>query len=335
MVAPMGSGHGRRAVTGVLAGALLVQAATVSGARPAAGHLPGAPAIKVCAAAGPFWPTMTLALQGSTAWVACKEQSRLVKVDLSTRKVVRSVALGGSPIAVAAGAGALWAVDSSSTLYRISPSSAKVTARTSLPVSAAYNVWIGAGSLWVADDQGGQVVRVSPTTRRVVARIPVGDGPADIAFGDGTAWVMNHRDRVLTRIDLASNRSEPLLTLGDENVAPERMVYARGHLWITGRGADLYDVDPAAGKLVRTIEIGASGIDVATDGQTLWVPTRSAATDVRGFPTMDALVRVSTATGAVSTAAHPSGRLDVHGIAVAGGRLWLADNTGGMLYRVG
>jgi hypothetical protein len=92
-------------------------------------------------------------------------------------------------------------------------------------------------------------------------------------------------------------------------------------------------VRPEDGSIQRTIEIGASGIDVAADGDTLWIPTRSAETDQRGFPRMDALKRVSASSGAVSTVARPTGRLDVHGLVATGGRVWVADNTSGFLYR--
>ena len=112
------------------------------------------------------------------------------------------------------------------------------------------------------------------------------------------------------------------------------MVWARGNLWITGRGADLLKVNPATGAVEQTVEIGASGIDLAVSGDTVWVPTRSAETDARGFPTMDALKRVSVATGAVATVTRPAGRVDVHGLATQNGVLWLADNTNGRLYRV-
>jgi hypothetical protein len=54
--------------------------------------------------------------------------------------------------------------------------------RISLPVRAAYNVWICGGSVWVADDQGAQVVRVSPRTNRLFAKASVGDGPADMGL---------------------------------------------------------------------------------------------------------------------------------------------------------
>jgi hypothetical protein len=291
--------------------------------------------MKVCAAAGPFWPTMTLALRESSAWIACKQQSRVIRVDTRTGKAIRSVRLGGPVIAVAAGFGSIWALDAGATLYRLNPSSAKVLKRIALPASAAYNIWIGAGSVWVADDQGAQVLRVSPQTNRLLRRIPsAGNGPADMAFQGGAAWVVNHRDRVLTRISLETNSSTKLATIGRENEAPERMVWLAGSLWITGRGTDLLKVNPADGSLEQTIEIGASGIDVVADGDSLWVPTRSAAVDQSGFPTMHELKRVSASSGAVSTIVSATGRVDVHGLAARNGIVWLADNTNGRLYRV-
>jgi len=320
----------RRAATLAAVLGLAASCASASG-----GVLPGARAIKVCAAAGPFWPTMTLALQGKTAWVACKTQSRVIRVDAASGKTTRSVRLGGPAIAVAAGFGSIWALDSGGTLYRLNPGKARVTKRIALNVAAAYNIWIGGGSLWVAADQGASVVRVSPQSNRVVARIEAGDGPASMAFDGGTAWVVNHRDTTIDRIDLASNESSLLTTLGGANErAPERMTFARGSLWVTGRGTDLLKVNPATGSVEETIEIGASGIDLVAAGDDLWIPTRSDAVDPTGFPTMNALRRVSASSGAVTTVSRPTARLDVHGLAAAGGAVWIADNRKGRLYRV-
>src|SRR5262249_30731372 len=78
---------------------------------------------------------------------------------------------------------------------------------------------------------------------------------------------------------------------------------------------------------------GEAGEDRGT-GDDLWVRTRSLEVDSTGFPTMDTLARVSTSTGSVATVTRPTGRLDVHGIAAARGAVWIADNTGGYLYRV-
>ena len=302
-------------------------------ARDAAGPIAGARTLKVCAGAGPFWPTMTLALRGNHAWVACKEQSRVVRVDTRRGKTVKSVRLGGPVIAVASGYSSVWALESGGTLYRLGASSGKVLRRIATRANAAYNIWVGGGSVWVADDQGAAVIRISPSTNRVVARVDSGgDGPADMAFSGASAWVINHRDRILTRIDLATNRPTPLGDVGGE--APERMVWSNGSLWLTGRGTKLLQVDGSDGSVDRTVDIGVSGIDLAAAGDDLWVPTRSAAIDPRGLPRMTALVRVSATTGGVAVIARASSRVDVHGLAADRAGLWLADNTKGRLYRV-
>jgi outer membrane protein assembly factor BamB len=297
-----------------------------------AGSLPGAHAYRACAAAGPYWPTMTLALQGKAAWVACKQQSQLVRVDLTTGKT-RAVKLNGQPIAVVNGLGSVWTLDSGGILYRIDTARLRIRAQRFVPASAPYNLWVGGGSIWTADDQGARVVRLSPTLK-VLAQPPVGDGPASMAFSGTTAWVMNHRDRVLTRIDLRTNKAKRLGVLGEENAAPERMVFANGFLWVTGRGADLYKVDGTTGRVVETIEIGASGIDIARGTDALFIPTRSADVDATGLPTMDALKRVSIATGSVTTVATPTARVDVHGLLALRGAVWIADNTNGWIYRL-
>jgi virginiamycin B lyase len=310
--------------------AVLCLAAQASGA--ASGRVTPAKAIRICAAAGPFWPTETLAPNGRTAWIACKEQSRLLAVDLATGRRTATVRLGAPVTAVATGGGWVWALDGDSTLYRIDARHARVTKRVGLPAIAAYNIWFGGGSVWVADDQGGKVFRVAPATGEVVARIGVGDGPADMTFGAGRAWVIDHRDRTLFRIDLATNRATRLATLGED--APERMAMLGGSLWITGRGTPLLQVDPDTGATRRTIDVGGTGIDVVAAAGDLWVPVRTAAVDRSGFPTMTALRRVAT-DGSVTTAATATGRVDVHGLASGRGYVWLADNTGGFLYRVG
>ena len=291
--------------------ALLALAASCASA--SSGGLPGARSIKVCAAAGPFWPTMTLALQGTTAWVACKTQSRIDPRQYEDGKddEVDPAARAGDRGRV--GLGSIWALDSGGTLYRINPKKAKITKRIGLSVAAAYNIWIGGGSVWVAADQGASVVRVSPASNRVVARIEAGDGPAEHG--------LRRRDRLggqpprhdLNRIDLAHERVQPVHHAGRrqrpraraDDVLPRQPVgHGPRHRPAEGESGD---------RLGRseTIEIGASGIDLVAVGDDIWVPTRSAAVDQSGFPTMDCAEARVHATGAVTTAARPTARLDV------------------------
>jgi streptogramin lyase len=299
----------------------------------ASGRIPEAHAVRACAAAGPYWPTMTLALQGRTAWIVCKEQARLVRLRLPGGRQTATVALGGEVIAVAVGLGSVWALDTGSTLYRLDPAKGRIEKRIQLGAAAAYNVWIGGGAVWVADDQGAAILRVSPSSNKVVARIPVGDGPADMVFRGAQAWVVTHRDNTVFRIDTASNEATRLGTVGGNNAAAERLALLGDGLWITGRGVSLVEIDPASGATRRTVDIGGTGIDVVSAAGALWVPVRTAAVDRTGFPTMTALRRV-TADGSVKTVATARGRIDVHGFAAGLGSIWIADNTGGFLYRL-
>jgi len=277
---------------------------------------------------------MTLALSGPNAWVACMEQRRVVRIALARGRATASVRLGSGVTAVAVGFGSVWALGTNATLYRVNPRTARVTKRIQLSASAPYNIWLGGGSVWVADDQAAQVLRISPKSNKTVARIGVGNGPADMVFAGGRAWVMDHRDRTLFRIDLATNRATRLATIGHEDdAAPERFALLAGSLWVTGRGVPVVEVDPDTGATKRSIDIGGTGIDIVAAGGALWVPVRTLAVDRTGFPTMTALRRVTPA-GALTTAATATGRVDVHGLAAAGGRLWIADNTDGFLYRI-
>lgn len=298
---------------------------------PAPTGLPGARAYRACGAAGPFWPMMTLALDGRSLWVACKEEGRLLRLDSGTGRVTLRVLLRGGPPVVADGLGAIWAVDGVGEVHRLDRRTGRVRARISVG-GRLFNVWIGAGSVWTMDDGAGTVVRIDPGTNRVTARLPVGDGPSDIAFAGGAAYVINHRTRVLVRIDLGSGRVEPVATLPGD--APERLELLGGRLWVTGRGTDLFEVDPASGDVLRTIEIGASGVDLAVARGAVWVPVRTGAADPRGFPTIARVVRIDPGTGAVTTVVRARGRVDVHGIASDGRTVWLADNTGGKVYRL-
>lgn len=297
------------------------------------GRIPQAHAVRACAGAGLYWPTMTLALQGSTAWVACKEQARVVRLRLPAGRRTATLGLGGQVSAVAVGLGSVWALDSGSTLYRIDPARARVTKRIQLGASAAYNIWIGAGAVWVADDQGAALLRVSQSTNRVVARIPVGDGPSDMVFRGSHAWAITHRDNTVFRIDTATNDATRLATVGGTDAAAERLALLGDGLWVTGRGVGLVELDPTSGEIRRTVDIGGTGIDVVSAAGELWVPVRTAAVDRTGLPTMTAVRRVG-GDGSVKTAATARGRVDVHGLAVGLGSVWIADNRSGLLYRL-
>jgi DNA-binding beta-propeller fold protein YncE len=303
-----------------------------TGAR-STGRIPEARAVRACAGAGAYWPTMTLALSGNTAWVACKEQAQLVRMSLRSGRRTATVRLDGPVIAVASGPGSVWALDTASTLYGIDALTARVTRRIRTGANAAYNIWIGGGAVWVADDQGSRVLRISPSSNEVIARVAVSDGPADMVFAGSKAWVVCHRDNTLFSIDLGTNTSTRVATVGGGDAAAERLTLLDGSLWVTGRGVPLVEVDPETGAVRSTVDIHGTGIDILAAAGALWVPVRTVAVDRTGLPTMTALRRITPA-GGVTTVARASGRVDVHGFAASAGSVWIVDNTSGFLYSI-
>jgi Repeat of unknown function (DUF6923) len=302
--------------------------------RARAASLPGTRPSAVCAAAGAFWPAMTLAADFDSLWIACKSQSRTLRLDPASGSVRARVRLPRAVevTAVATGVGSVWALDArQGMLYRIDPGRNTVVRSVLLGTSRAYNIWIGAGSVWVVDDGAGELMRIDPAGG-VVDRIAVGDGPSDLVFEGGTAWVVNHRDRGLVRVDTTSRAVTRLATLPAET--PERMVWAGGSLWITGRGTDLLRVDQTTGAVLETIDVDASGIDLVAAGDTVWIPSRSAAVDPSGLPTMARLLRVRVGSRSAEAVATAAGRLDVNGLVTDGSAVWLGDLTNGVLYRV-
>jgi len=300
-------------------------------AQPVDSKLPGAEAFPICAAAGDFWPTMIAAVHGTTVWIACKEESKLVPMDAETGKAGAAVETGVPLIAVLDAFDSVWALDIGGTIHRLDPETGEIRSQVETGAGKPYNLWEGAGSIWTIDDGTGDVIRISPESEEVVATLPVGDGPADLVFHGASAWVVNHRDLKLLRIDTETNKAKLLTTLKGTG-APERLALLGGSLWVTGRGTGLLEVDPDTGKVLQTVPLDVSGIDVVAANDALWVPTRSADIDPSGFPTASELKKV-TADGTV-TSVTPSEPFDVHGLVADATSLWLADSTGGVLYRL-
>ena len=77
----------------------------------------------------------------------------------------------------------------------------------------AADIWVDAGpaalavtptDVWVANEGGQSVSRISKTTRQV-KRIDVDDGPSSIVVTDEDAWVANRYSGTLSRIDTRTN----------------------------------------------------------------------------------------------------------------------------------
>ena len=64
---------------------------------------------------------------------------------------------------------------------------------------------------------------------------PVGDGPVDVAVGEGGVWVASRLDRTVTRLDPATGKIVATIELGNE---PQRIAAGGGAVWVSVRAPE-------------------------------------------------------------------------------------------------
>lgn len=302
----------------------------VAPARPLASNLATAQAFRLCAGSSPPYPQYALSVDGSL-WAGCRGRGTLHRVNPTTGETRAILRVGNaSPYAIAAGLGAVWSAERGPVVSRIDLRTGRA-AQAFSGTGFSY-VWTAAGSVWAHDDDARRLIRYDPSARRVVAQLPTGDGASALVEQGGLIWIVNHRDGTLQRIDPAANSITTLSKLPGD--APERMVFAAGSLWVTGRGTDLLRIDPATGAVQARIEIGAGGIDVRAAAGSIWVAAPTVEDDLRGNPFLDRVLRVDPTTNAIVETLRSSGRVTVNGTAVTGAAFWIADTEHGRLYRL-
>jgi streptogramin lyase len=134
---------------------------------------------------------------------------------------------------------------------------------------------LGYGSLWVTDFRGN-VLRIDPVHRRVLARIPIGAGtsPSRLAIGPDAVWVSawaTQQTTLLVRIDPARNRvvlRRPL-ALGDGIAVSGGAVWVAQGTDVTIRGGVLA-LSPITGRVVESLPLPRVAAVVAV-GTTLWI----------------------------------------------------------------
>ena len=207
-----------------------------------------------------------IAVTGDAVWIRAQQNetsTALHKIDRSTHEIVGTVELHASG-GLAVTRDAVWAVDAPD-LLRIDPDTLKAVATIRLPgIVPGFNATaISAGALGVW-----------------------------LTSSDGTVW----------QLDETANTLQQVADLGDR---AGESVQAGGSLWIrTTVPTDGQQVRPEHtfvemspnGDIRRQVDVGARILDVASDGQSLWVAA-------------DGVMRkVDPATGAVSPVAGASNR---------------------------
>jgi streptogramin lyase len=161
------------------------------------------------------------------------------------------------------------------------------------------------GAVWVSDSGRGEIVKVDPDSRRVIARIPVA-GETEMAAARGSLWAVRNASGTpsgpLLRIDPRTGRVVERIALrtpaGDAffGAVP---IAAGSRIWVGGPNGVLA-VDPARNRVVGHIALsGGYNLQDALihDGE-LWLTSASGATDRYDARTGRRLGRLRWETGA-------------------------------------
>jgi DNA-binding SARP family transcriptional activator/streptogramin lyase len=235
-------------------------------------------------------------------------------IDPTTNPVVASKRVGSKPVAVAAGAGAVWVGDArDGTITRVDPETRQVVKTIGIG-APVVDLATGLGAVWAATGGFGEVVRIDPDVGAATQRIPLGD-PEDpivpsvpsVGVGDGRVWAGVPEG--LARIDA---RSGDVVDTVDLNSFQALQIAAGGGaVWVTTIANRAKRVEASSGRPTAEFYAGGWVYPVVLGGGAAWVG------GLRG------LVKLNPDTGAsLSTSAQVK---LVTGIAYGEGSLWLTN----------
>jgi YVTN family beta-propeller protein len=164
-------------------------------------------------------------------------------------KITKSVAVGATPVALAASSNALWVAN--------------------------------------LDDQ--TITRVDPTTGQAVRTIPVDAEPAGIAASTASVWVatgVNELDQINPQYDQVTAR-RVVKTIGSfySGAVDRPAVSAFDSLWIVHPDGYVQRVDPASLKVETTVDVGNDPTAIAAGAGFVWVANEADGTVTRIDPT--------------------------------------------------
>ena len=258
--------------------------------------------------------------QGSGGGVTVAPNS-LAVIDAGSDKVVKSVAVGVRPWAVATGNGSVWVANlDDKTVSRIDPQTftlqRTITQLTSTPTGLA----VGLGSVWVVNGTAGSISRIDPGTDQVVKTTPVtrGSTGGSATVGDGSVWVA-YSNGLVARIDPTTGRGR----IGFAGTNPAGIAFGSGDAWVANAtDNDVSRILPATMTAPATpISVGRHPSGIAAGQGAVWVADQGD----------DTVTRIDLSTGSAATI--PVGHGPT-GIAVGAGAVWVANSADGTVMKI-
>ena len=208
-----------------------------------------------------------LAAGAGALWATDRAHDRVLRLDPSGHRTIDRIQVERSPSAIVATSEGVWVANTGSGTLSEISPDSGTVVATVRVGNAPVSLAAGGGAIWVADANDGTVRRIDPRRAVVAATIQLGQSLTDIAASDEAVWVTSASAGLLIRLDIRSNRPVRTSAVGN---GPGAIALAAGAVWVANPPDDTVSrVDPETGD-VRKLNVVAPGALVASDGA-LWV----------------------------------------------------------------
>jgi hypothetical protein len=254
-------------------------------------------------------------------------RSRIVSVAVRVLAPVPRLSIG-SPIGVGDGAGApavgddtIWVpTTADGRLVRVT--GGRVAGRTlfgSAGTRGFLDSAVVAGkSVWASSDAGGVIARMDGISGALGPKLTVPSRPGGLAEGGGFVWAFHFLQGAVTRID----ESTAVATHFETDLSATGIAYGEGSVWLLGVDDRIVRLDPASGRVLRTIRLQPTLKRVRSFIESWWLAYDDGALWTT-LPNDAGVARIDTTTGAARY-------LDLSrfgtpfGVAAGGGSAWVA-----------
>ena len=187
-----------------------------------------------------------------------------------------SVRVGAGPVGVAADDdGTVWAVGADdSSLARVVTKGSRITAHVTKDVgSTPLRVATGYGAIWVTSFQDGYLLKIDPSTSKVIARTKVGAGAEGVTTGLGSVWVVAQDAGLLLRVRPADAKVVQRI---DVDVGARLVATSADAVWVSQfRDSKVLRIDPTTGKITESGAVCSSPQGLAPTPDRVWVTCTS------------------------------------------------------------
>jgi ABC-type transport system substrate-binding protein/DNA-binding SARP family transcriptional activator/DNA-binding beta-propeller fold protein YncE len=162
--------------------------------------------------------------------------------------------------------GSIWVVDPDGYVSRVDRGSLRRVASVDVGNDPSA-IAAGAGSVWVANNSDGTVIRIDPKTL-LTTTIPVGHGPTGVALNSEGAWIANAGDDTVVRLNTETNAVVGTTRVGDGPIA---LLATPNAVWVANREGTVMRLDPRSGKVNKVVRVGGSPDALVSAGGRVWV----------------------------------------------------------------